>query len=64
LLVTPVLVAPLAVMVVALANGISSLIAAATRIFEQGPPAPPWYDRNSMSPSDWVEIDEQTAVRH
>ena len=41
LLVTVVLVAPLAVMVVALADSMSSLITAATRIFEQGPPAPP-----------------------
>jgi predicted PurR-regulated permease PerM len=41
LLVTLVLVAPLAVMVVALADSMSGLIAAATRLFEQGPPAPP-----------------------
>jgi predicted PurR-regulated permease PerM len=41
LLVTVVLVGPLAVMVVALADSMSSLITAATRIFEQGPPAPP-----------------------
>ena len=41
LLVTLVLVAPLAVMVVALADSMNGLIAAATRLFEQGPPAPP-----------------------
>jgi predicted PurR-regulated permease PerM len=41
LLVTLVLVAPLAVMVVALADSLSGLVAAATRVFEQGPPAPP-----------------------
>ena len=41
LLVTLVLVAPLAVIVVSLADSMSGLIAAATRVFEQGPPAPP-----------------------
>jgi predicted PurR-regulated permease PerM len=41
LLVTLVLVAPLAVIVVALADSMSGLITAATRVFEQGPPAPP-----------------------
>ena len=36
-----VLVAPFAVMVAALADSVSRLITAATRVFEQGPPAPP-----------------------
>jgi predicted PurR-regulated permease PerM len=36
-----VLVAPFALMVAALADSVSSLISAATRVFEQGPPAPP-----------------------
>jgi len=36
-----VLVAPFAVMVVTLADSVSSMITAATRVFEQGPPAPP-----------------------
>lgn len=39
-----VLVAPLAVMAAALAESVSSLVAAATRVVDQGPPAPP----------DWV----------
>jgi predicted PurR-regulated permease PerM len=40
-LVSLVLVAPFAVMLAALADSISSLAAAATRVFEQGLPAPP-----------------------
>src|SRR3990170_2004990 len=36
-----VLVAPFAIMVATLADSISSLITAATRVLDQGPPAPP-----------------------
>ncbi len=36
-----VLVAPFAIMVATLADNISSLITAATRVLDQGPPAPP-----------------------
>jgi predicted PurR-regulated permease PerM len=41
LLVALVLVAPFAIMVATLADSISSLITAAARVLEQGPPAPP-----------------------
>ena len=41
LLVALVLVAPFAVMVATLADSVSSLVTAATRVLEQGPPTPP-----------------------